>query len=497
MKEARAAVPDAFDADGRARNLMGGRWSAGEGSRAYRSPVDERDLGPLPFATPASTAEAVRFARDEFDAWSKVPLDERRRRVGACLEALRAHRSLLTRLLVWEIGKTPKAAASDVDRCVSGVAWYVENVGPMLAGRSPLGVVSNVASWNYPMSVMAHALLVQALCGNAVVAKTPSDGGLYALTVFAGLAREAGLPVSLLSGSGAELADALLRNPLVACIAFVGGKTGGRDVVAKMASAERRHMVEMEGVNAYGVWNFSDWPALAAQLRQGYDYGKQRCTAYARFVVQRRLLPAFLDMYLPVVKALRVGNPALDGGPGGPVDFGPLINAKKVNELRGHLADALAAGAVPLYAGRLDPADFAPGQSTATYLEPHVLLAPPRHSALYHHEPFGPVDTIVLVDTPEELVAEMNVSNGALVASLACDDPAEAASVAGELRAFKVGVNRVRSRGDRDEVFGGIGASWKGCFVGGKYLVEAVTSGPPGELLCGNFAAYERLPEAR
>lgn len=65
------------------------------------------------------------------------------------------------------------------------------------------------------------------------------------------------------------------------------------------------------------------------------------------------------------------------------------------------------------------------------------------------------------------------------------------------MRAFKVGINAIRSRGDRDEVFGGIGQSWKGCFVGGKYLVQAVTVGPPGERLYGNFPDYTLLPEQR
>ena len=121
----------------------------------------------------------------------------------------------------------------------------------------------------------------------------------------------------------------------------------------------------------------------------------------------------------------------------------------------------------------------------------------PRNSRLYHEEPFGPVDTIVVVDRLDELVAEMHVSNGSLVASVACDDPATAASIVGELRAFKVGVNKMRSRGDREEVFGGIGQSWKGHFVGGKYLVNAVTRGPVGERDFGNFQDYILMPEVR
>jgi len=126
-----------------------------------------------------------------------------------------------------------------------------------------------------------------------------------------------------------------------------------------------------------------------------------------------------------------------------------------------------------------------------------TLLGVPRNCRLYHHEPFGPVDTIVLVDRVEELVAEMNVSNGALVASVATDDPTVGLTIAGELRAFKVGVNRMRSRGDRAEAFGGIGQSWKGCFVGGEHLVRAVTVGPPGERLARNYPDYTSVPEVR
>ena len=111
-----------------------------------------------------------------------------------------------------------------------------------------------------------------------------------------------------------------------------------------------------------------------------------------------------------------------------------------------------------------------------------------------HAEPFGPVDTIVVVDTVEELLAAMNASNGALVASLACDDPDLAGKLAEQLHAFKVGINKPRSRGDREEPFGGRGASWKGAFVGGDLLVEAVTTGDGDERLFGNFPEYSRYP---
>ena len=63
-----------------------------------------------------------------------------------------------------------------------------------------------------------------------------------------------------------------------------------------------------------------------------------------------------------------------------------------------------------------------------------------------------------------------------------------------DLQAFKVGINKPRSRGDRDEPFGGRGASWKGAFVGGDLLVQAVTVGEPDERLYGNFPDYSSYP---
>jgi acyl-CoA reductase-like NAD-dependent aldehyde dehydrogenase len=137
---------------------------------------------------------------------------------------------------------------------------------------------------------------------------------------------------------------------------------------------------------------------------------------------------------------------------------------------------------------------FLDGQDTSAYVAPSVLLAPPGRSRLMHAEPFGPVDTIIVVDTTDELLSQMNASNGALVASLACDDEELAGKLAVDLQAFKVGINKPRSRGDRAEPFGGRGASWKGAFVGGELLVQAVTIGDADERLYGNFPDYSRYP---
>jgi acyl-CoA reductase-like NAD-dependent aldehyde dehydrogenase len=507
LARAVAATPEAFGAevDGvtTLHNLIEGEWRADGRPAPVRTPVDNTVVINLSRLDADTARAAVTHAAAAHREWALTPLADRKARVGEALESLTAHRDLLAMLLVWEIGKPWRLACADVDRALDGVRWYADEIGRMLAdGREPLpGPVSNIASWNYPMSVLVHAELVQLLAGNAVIAKTPSQGGAVCLTVAHALMRRAGLPATLVSGGGEELSEVLVRAPEIGAVAFVGGRSNGGKVAAALLDSDKRHFIEQEGLNAWGIWNFSQWDVLAAHLRKGFEYGKQRCTAYPRFVVQRDLVDEFLDMYLPVVRSIRFGHPLAvgdDWAVGDPLpelDFGPLISAAKADELHRKVDEAIRAGAVPLYRGSLDHAvGFLDGQDTSAYVAPTTLLAPPGRSRLMHAEPFGPVDTIVVVDTEDELLAAMNASNGALVASIACDSEDLAGKLAKDLQAFKVGINKPRSRGDREEPFGGRGASWKGAFVGGDLLVQAVTAGDPEERLYGNFPEYSSYP---
>jgi len=490
-------APEAF-ADHRLLNFWGGRWRLEGVPAETTSPLDGTIITGPPRLDASDATRAVRASLNEHRTWSFAPLAERKARVRAAVEELAGHRELLALLLVWEIGKTWKSAQADVDRCVDGVRWYLGEIDNMLDGRAPLrGPVSNIASWNYPMSVLVHAMLVQALAGNATIAKAPTDGGVNCLTLATALVARHGVPVTLVSGSGAELSEALVTSPMIGCLSFVGGRSSGGEVAARLVDSGKRHILEQEGLNCWGVWEFSDWPALTRHVRASFEYGKQRCTAYPRYVVQRSLFDEFLAAYLPAVRELTFGHPLAVENAEDPLpelDFGPLINDVKVKELRDTVDDAISRGAVPVHRGDLADGRFLPGQDTSAYLAPVALLNPPPSSPLHHAEPFGPVDTVVLVDTEAELLAAMNASNGCLVASLACDDEATARRLATDLRAFKVGINRPRSRGDRAEFFGGHGASWRGAFVGGELLVHAVTQGPPEEPLYGNFPARALYP---
>ena len=344
------------------------------------------------------------------------------------------------------------------------------------------------------MSVQVHAELVQLLAGNAVVAKTPSQGGFHTLTLAHALMRRADLPVTLLSGVGGQLGDALIRSDGIGALAFVGGRANGRRAAVSLADTGRRHMLEQEGLNAWGIWDFSQWELLAQHLRKGFEYAKQRCTAYPRYVVQRRLFPAFLETYLPVVQQRAVRPPAR--GRDRPTTRCPTWTSDRSSTppRRPSCADqfdeAIRGGGIPLYRGlgRRRRLPRRPGHARPTSPRP-ACSQPPANWSLHHAEPFGPLDSVVIVDTEAELLAAMNAVNGSLVASIATDDPDFAARVAEQLQAFKVGVNKPRSRGDREEVFGGLGALLEG------RLRRRRPARPGGHLGPSGRAALRQLPD--
>lgn len=487
-RRARSAAPEAFEAD-RAANLIGGKWVFVGETKPHPLTVDGTLIPGPPRISREDAVSAVEKSAKQHKEWAKVPLDERQRRVSKSLALLREHREAIVHLLMWEIGKPWRLACADFDRCVEGVDWYLCEVERQMQGRVPLpGPVSNIASWNYPLSVLVHAELTQMLAGNAVIAKTPSQGGFHALTLSHALMARAGLPVTLVSGVGSNLSDALISSPQLGALAFVGGRSNGRKAASTLADLRRRHILEQEGLNAWGIWNFSQWDLLAAHLKKGFEYAKQRCTAYPRYVVQRRLLPDFLATYNKVIQSLRFGNPFAVEKASDPLpdlDFGPVISQSKAVELQKRYDEAINTGGIPLVHGDLRAGRFISGQDTSGYVAPACVLNPPSGWAFHHSEPFGPIDSIVIVDTESELLSAMNVSNGALVASIATDDLEFAERIRPDVHAFKFGVNIPRSRGDRAEVFGGRGASWRGAFVGGDHLIFAFTDGD--QPLFGNF----------
>ena len=147
-----------------------------------------------------------------------------------------------------------------------------------------------------------------------------------------------------------------------------------------LADTGRRHFLEQEGLNAWGIWEFTQWDLLGAHVKKGFEYGKQRCTAYPRYVVQRAMFAEFLQMYLPVVASLKFGHPLAVEHPADPfpeLDFGPVISADKAFELHSAFDQGVRSGGIPLVHRHVHEGRFLDGQDTSAYVAPACILQPP------------------------------------------------------------------------------------------------------------------------
>src|SRR5260370_22827414 len=127
VRRLKTEAPEAFLSDGRVLNLIEGEWKGPGFGRHYTSAVDGRSLGRIPMIDLETARRAVKYAESEAASWATVELDERRRRGSACLEDLRKQRELIALLLIWEVGKPYAPALTDIDRCLRGPGWEVED----------------------------------------------------------------------------------------------------------------------------------------------------------------------------------------------------------------------------------------------------------------------------------------------------------------------------------------------------------------------------------
>ena len=505
-----SAAPEAFGPE-HLRNLTRGNWSDTGRRVPHVSPIDGSPMVGPSIVDARFAVEAVEYTSGAHQDWSRIPLDQRRELVSEALELLTAERDLLALLLVWEIGKPWRLALADVDRCLDGVRWYVEEIERQLGGfghrRDPLpGPVSNIASWNYPMSVQVHAELVQLLAGNAVVAKTPEPGRLPLPDPGPrphAPGRPAGDPAlgrGPPSRRGAHpqrghRGPGLRRRPGQRA---AGRRLPGRHAAGATCSSRRASTPGASGTSPSGH-------LLAQHLRKGFEYAKQRCTAYPRFVVQRRLFHR-LPGRLPAGRGevVRFGHPLAVADrrrpfprprlrSGHPRHQGRTTCAGQLDEAR----DAVAAsrcyrGSSATAACFLDAQDDrAPTWPPACVLAAgHVVVAPPRRAV-----------------RPARLGGprrHRGRAGGGHERQQRLPGRHHRHRRPGLRRAGRRGSSRPSRSASTRRAAGatarrssaGSGQSWKGAFVGGDLLVQAVTYGPNGadEDLYGNYPARLVLP---
>ena len=395
------------------QNFIAGEWRAAASGATFDdiNPADTRDIiGKFPKSSAADVQRAVESAQRGFQIWSRTPAPARGdvlRRVG---DLMVERKEQIAELMTREMGKPLTETRGDVQEGID-TAYYAATMGRQLFGRTvpselkakwamsyrrPIGVVGIITPFNFPMAIPTWKMFPAFLCGNACVFK-PAEDVPHTATVLVEILLEAGLPpdvIQLVHGEG-EVGAAIVNHPAIAAVSFTGSTETGRLVGETCGRMHKRLSLEMGGKNAQIVLDDADLDlALEGVLWGAFGTTGQRCTATSRLVLQRGIHDRFLASLADRAKTLTLGDGRRQG-----TDVGPLIHADSRAKVERYVEIGRAEGAQLVLGGeRATGGDLECGW----FYKPSIFAGVKPGSRLEQEEIFGPVLSVIRVDTPDE-----------------------------------------------------------------------------------------------
>ncbi|TMD10576.1 MAG: CoA-acylating methylmalonate-semialdehyde dehydrogenase, partial [Chloroflexi bacterium] len=453
-------------------NLIGGEWLRPE---ADTLPVYDPATGEVIEQVPLSGTDAVTAAVAAADAaykdWSRTPVMDRVRLMFSFKARLEAGFEDLARIVTRHHGKTLDEARGEVRRGVE-VVDFACGAPTLLQGRTlrdvsggvdqdlyrfPLGVVAGVPPFNFPVMIPLWMFPLAVVAGNTFVLK-PSERTPLGAVRLAELFTEAGFPpgvLNLVHGAG-PVVDALLTNPAVAAISFVGSAPVARHVY-EVAAAQGKRVQALGGAkNHIVVMPDADLDAaVPAILGSAFGNAGERCLAGSVAVAVGDASGSLLEPLLARAAALKVG-PGVEPG----VDVGPLIRAEHRDRVADYIERGAAEGAVVLLDGRSETS------RAGFFLGPTVLDRVSDSMAVGRDEIFGPVLSVSHAATLEEAIGQANRMSLGNMAVIFTRSGKAARQFREQVDAGMIGVNVPVAQPFAFFPFSG----WKGSFFGDLHV---------------------------
>ena len=432
----------------RDRFFIGGAWVAPSGKET----IDVHDagtgavMGRVPLGDEKDVDRAVAAARDAFEAWSSTPSAERASYLEKISANLKARADEIARLVAQEVGMPIKLSARiQAGLPIANFANYAklvkefqfeQRVGNSLVVRDPVGVVGAITPWNYPLHQIALKVAPALAAGCTVVLK-PSEVAPFNAFVLAEAIESAGLPkgvFNLVTGTGAQAGEALVRHPGVDMISFTGSTRAGKRISELASQSIKRVALELGGKSASIILDDADLPAAVKSTVNGcYLNSGQTCTALTRMLVPQSKYDEAAKLAAEAAAGFALGNP-LDEK----TRLGPLSSKAQLERVKSYIKKGVDEGA-ELIAGGAEPPAGAP--AGGYYVRPTVFGKVKNSMTIAQEEIFGPVLAIIPYKDEEDAIRIANDSPYGLAGAVWSKDDARAQRVARRIRAGQVDVN--------------------------------------------------------
>lgn len=473
-----AEVPSHYD--GFARMPIAGSWRQGRSDKvaADHDPYSGETLVEIPLADVRDVDEAYRAAAACQHRWGATVPQERRDVFERAVHIADARKDEIVDWLIKEAGTTRTTALLEWrlfrDQLFEHGTYPFHAAGRILPTsipgkesrvyRRPVGVVSVISPWNFPLHLSTRSIGPAIALGNTVVLKpasdTPVTGGLLIAKIF----EEAGLPPGVLSvvvGAGSDIGDAFIDHPIPRVVSFTGSTTTGRHVAARCGATLKRAWLELGGNAPFVVLDDADLDvAVAAAVAGKFLHQGQMCVAINRILVDVKVHDAFVERFARRVAALRVGDPSETK-----TAIGPIIDRSHLDGILKKVDGTISAGAKVILRG----------QVSGLVLSPIVLTDVTNDMPVAHEELFGPVAPILRVDGEEEAIRIANDTEYGLSSAVFTRDVERGVRVAHRIEAGMTHVNDWPMNDEANAPFGGEKASGFGR-CGGEWALEELTT---------------------